>query len=128
MNYPVAVTYAPLMIISGAPPATGTVGVPYGPFTAAAAGGSGSYLWSVSGIPGVTINGGSGVLGGKPTASASSLTIVVTDTSTLLSTSQSYAVEHRERGTDDHHFVPAERHRKSAILSPALGDGRLRLL
>ena len=89
-NYPVNV----LAITSGAPPANGTVGVPYGPFTATVAGGSGSYLWSASGVAGVTIGVATGVLGGTPQTQGSGFTLMVTltDTSTHLSVSQNYTV------------------------------------
>jgi hypothetical protein len=91
-NYPVTVTYPPLMITSAAPPASGTVGVPYGPYTVTASGGSGSYLWSATGLPGVTINGATGVLSGTPNAAATGLTVTVTDTVTNLSVSAVYPV------------------------------------
>jgi uncharacterized protein (TIGR03437 family) len=89
-HYPVNI----LAIIGGAPPANGTVGLPYGPFTATATGGSGSYLWSASGIAGVTIGGGTGALSGTPTTlgSGQTLSITVTDTATHLSVSQNYTV------------------------------------
>ncbi len=90
-NYPVNV----LGITSGAPPASGTVGMPYGPFTATAAGGSGSYLWSASGIAGVTINGATGVLSGAPTMPGLGmmLAVTVTDTTTHLTATQNYPVD-----------------------------------
>jgi uncharacterized protein (TIGR03437 family) len=90
-NYPVNV----LAITSGAPPAIGTVGVPYGPFSATAQGGSGSYLWTVTGVPGVTISAATGVLGGSPTTPGAGFTLAVTlrDTTTLFSTTQNYPVD-----------------------------------
>ncbi len=90
-NYPVNV----LGITSVAPPASGTVGMPYGPFTATAGGGSGSYLWSATGIAGVTINGATGVLSGVPTTPGLGMTLAltVTDTTTHLSTTQNYPVD-----------------------------------
>ena len=88
MNYPVGV----LQITSGAPPSTGTIGVPYGPFTATAAGGTGNYVWFVTGIPGIVMNGATGVVSGTPTALLSGLTITVTDNTTHLSVSQNYPV------------------------------------
>ncbi len=86
--------YPPLTITSAAPPAAGTVGTAYGPFTATASGGSGTYQWSVSGVPGVTINPTTGVLGGTPTtAGAATLTVTLTDANSLSSTvSKGYAV------------------------------------
>ena len=89
-DYPVNV----LAITSGTPPTDGTVGLAYGPFTVTAGGGSGSYLWSASGVPGVTIGGGTGVLSGTPVAPGSglTLTVMVTDTTTHLSVSQNYTV------------------------------------
>ncbi len=59
----------PLTITSGAPPASGTLGLPYGPFTFTPSGGSGSYLWSVSGVAGLTVNSSTGVLSGTPAGS-----------------------------------------------------------
>jgi uncharacterized protein (TIGR03437 family) len=89
-NYPVNV----LGITSGAPPTSGTVGMSYGPFNATATGGSGSYLWSASGVPGVTIGPVTGVLAGSPTTpgSGDTLTVTVTDTETHLSSSQNTPV------------------------------------
>ena len=90
VNYPINV----LAITSGAPPANGTVGVAYGPFTATATGGTGSYLWSASGVAGVTIGTGTGVLSGMPTTPGSgfTLTVTVTDTTTHFTVSQNYTV------------------------------------
>ena len=77
----------PLTITSGAPPASGTLGVPYGPFTATASGGSGSFQWSASGVPGVTIGSATGTLGGTPTTvGVFSLTVTVADASNPSST------------------------------------------
>ncbi len=89
-NYPVNV----LGITSAAPPASGTVGLPYGPVTATATGGSGSYLWSATGVPGVSIDPVTGVLGGSPTTPGPgfTLTVTVTDTTTRLSSSQNIPV------------------------------------
>ena len=93
-NYPVAIAYPPLVITSAAPPANGTVGQTYGPFTLMGSGGSGSFLWSVSGVAGLTVNSGTGVLGGAPTASGNqTLTVTLTNANSLSqSISQNYPV------------------------------------
>lgn len=83
----------PLTITSGAPP-NGVVNAAYGPFTLTASGGSGTYLWSVRGVPGLTVNGPSGVLSGTPTSTGIlTLTVTLTDANNLASSiSRNYSV------------------------------------
>lgn len=69
------------------PPASlpnGTTGAPYpsSPITFAATGGSGTYTWSIAGLPGVTIGSSSGVLSGTPTTAGTYNSVVVTATDT----------------------------------------------
>ncbi len=83
----------PLSVTSGVPP-NGTVNVGYSAFTFIAAGGSGGYLWSASGVPGLSVNGGSGVLSGTPTAPGNfTLAVTLTDAANpASSSSQNYSV------------------------------------
>ena len=54
-------------------------GIQNQPYSAslAGSGGSGSYKWAISGISGLTINAGTGAIGGSPTAGGN-LTLIVT--------------------------------------------------
>ena len=75
----------------------GTVGTTYSPVTMKASGGSGNYSWSVSGAPTGVNMSTAGVLASASaltSAAAGSLSIVatVTDTTTNLTASQTYAV------------------------------------
>ena len=79
-NYTLTIT-GPLQITSpsnGSSLTTGTVGTAYST-TISAAGGSPAYNWSASNLPGgLSINAGTGVIGGTPTASGSFSGIQVT--------------------------------------------------
>ncbi len=73
----------------------GTVGTVYSGQTFAASGGSGSYTYSATGLPGgLTLDSSSGVLSGTPTAVANSasVTVTVTDSSTSVQISQNYTL------------------------------------
>ena len=82
----------PLSITSGVPP-NGTLNVGYG-FTLTASGGSGGYLWSASGVPGLAINSANGVLSGTPTSLGTfTLAVTLIDANNLASSiSQNYSV------------------------------------
>ncbi len=88
------VTPGPQLSITGNSPPSGILNIPYGPFTFTASGGSGAYLWSVRGVPGVTVNSMTGVLSGTPTSSGIlTLTVTLTDANSLaFSISRSYSV------------------------------------
>jgi uncharacterized protein (TIGR03437 family) len=67
----------------------GTTGAPYPStaITATATGGSGTYTWSISGLPGVTIGASTGVVSGTPTTAATdTVTITATDTNSAIGT------------------------------------------
>ena len=72
--------YSPISITTSSLPA-GTVGVTYAGATLAATGGSGSYTWSATGLPGgLSINSSTGAISGTPTATFSgSVTVTATD-------------------------------------------------
>ena len=58
----------------------GTVGVPYGPVTLTASGGTPPYTWTATGLPAGLSLSTAGVLSGTPTASGSfATTITVKD-------------------------------------------------
>lgn len=71
--------YDPLTITTSTVPA-GTLGVPYGPLSLTATGGSGSYVWSSPNPPaGLTVSP-AGAIGGTPTAGGTaSFTVNVSD-------------------------------------------------
>jgi uncharacterized protein (TIGR03437 family) len=62
----------------------GTVGAPYPPtaITATATGGSGSYTWTMSGLPGVNIGSSTGIVSGTPTTASANDTVTITATDT----------------------------------------------
>ena len=71
--------YGPVSITTTSLPA-GTVGVSYSA-TLAATGGSGSYTWSATGLPGgLSINSSTGAISGTPTTAGSPFTVQVTAT------------------------------------------------
>jgi hypothetical protein len=79
----------PLSITTNSPLPTGTVGANYSQ-TIAATGGSGQYTWTVSvgGLPaGLSLNSGTGIVSGTPTAAGTSnFTIQVTDSNQVTAT------------------------------------------
>jgi uncharacterized protein (TIGR03437 family) len=93
-----SVSVAPSLSVSTTSLPNGKAGSIYGPVTMAAAGGSGHYSWAVSGAPpGVTMTA-AGVLTSSSALTAAAagsypaVKATVTDTSTKLTASQSYAV------------------------------------
>jgi hypothetical protein len=81
-SYPVSVG-SPDWSVSGSPPASGQVGTPY-PDTAFHASSGVPVTWSASGLPpGLSIDPGSGLVSGTPTAEGSyDLVVTATETST----------------------------------------------
>jgi hypothetical protein len=94
-DIPVVTVSSPSLTITG--PASlpaGTVNVAYPASTATtitASGGTQPYVWSATGLPaGLSINSGTGVISGTPTADAGSpysVTVTVTDANSLTATS-----------------------------------------
>ena len=83
--------YSPLSITTSALPG-GAVGTAYGPASLSASGGSGSYSWSLISAPaGISLTS-SGILGGTPTATGSSISVNVTDFAAGLTATQSFPV------------------------------------
>jgi uncharacterized protein (TIGR03437 family) len=78
VNSAITVTTAPTSLPNG------TTGAPYptppATFTAAATGGSGTYTWSISGLPGVTIGASTGIVSGTPTTANAADTVTITAT------------------------------------------------
>jgi uncharacterized protein (TIGR03437 family) len=83
----------PAIVVTTVPTSlpNGTTGAPYptppATFTASATGGSGTYTWSISGLPGVTIGATTGIVSGTPTTAATdTVTITATDANSATGT------------------------------------------
>ncbi len=90
-TYQVTVALALSVAITSLP--NGTAGLPWGPVTMAATGGSGNYSWTVSGAPtGLTMTT-AGVLSGTPSVSGTfNVILTVTDTASSVSASRTFSV------------------------------------
>jgi uncharacterized protein (TIGR03437 family) len=75
------------------PPVDGRLGVVYGPLQLTAAGGTPPYTWSATGLPTGLLISPAGVVTGTPTATGPfNATIRVTDSTTTVTASQSFAI------------------------------------
>ena len=91
-TFTINIAYAALSITTAGPLPTGTQGTAYSGVTLAAAGGSGSYTWTATGLPsGLSIGNSTGTIGGTPAVAGSfGVTVTVSDTVTSLMASQMF--------------------------------------
>jgi prepilin-type N-terminal cleavage/methylation domain-containing protein len=70
----------PLAIDTPAAPPAWTVNQPFPPTTLTATGGDGAYIWSLSGLPGISVDATTGVISGTPTTVGTfSITLTLND-------------------------------------------------
>ncbi len=95
MNFSLVVNSAPLSISGPATIPSGTAGTAYTSTTITAAGSSGVYTWSATGLPtGLTIGATTGAISGTPAASSAgpyTVVVTVTDSSSATAT-KSYSL------------------------------------